>query len=447
MEKPPHPEPIDLSQAFRGRELLITGVTGFLGKIALTMLLDRYPEVGKVYVLVRPRAGGTADDRFFGKVVTSPPFRPLRERYGDKLDAFLREKCVPLAGDVTDPLLGLSEAELAKLNGKLACVINSAGLVTFNPSLEFAVSVNTEGARNAAELCKKTGATLVHISTCFVAGTRRGPVFEDEPVVGSYPKAHDEAAAARVPFSVETELKDVDALVARTRAQADDHALAAQFRAAAVKRLEEEGRDPADEKALRLAAGRERKLWLAGQLVEAGMARAKAWGWPNTYTYTKAMGEQAIAASGCKYALVRPAIVESALRFPFPGWNEGFTTSAPLAFMGLKGQRVFPAGHKLVLDLIPVDLVAAGILGVAGAACAQRLEQRVFQLASGDVNPFYIRRAVELVALYKRRYFRERTDRGEHSAFKTWLDTWLEPYPASAQLYQATSAPLFRAAA
>ena len=440
-------EPIDLTQAFRGREILITGVTGFLGKIALTMLLDRYPEVGKVYVLVRPRAGGTADDRFFGKVVTSPPFRPLLERYGDKLDAFLREKCVPLAGDVTDPLLGLTEEQVTKFTGKLACVINSAGLVTFNPSLEFAVSVNTEGARNAAELCKRTSATLVHVSTCFVAGTRRGPVFEDEPVVGSYPKAHDLGAAARVPFSVETELKDVDALVARTRAQADDHALAAQFRAAAVQRLLEEGRDPADEKALRLAAGRERKLWLAAQLVQAGMDRAKAWGWPNTYTYTKAMGEQAIAASGCTYALVRPAIVESALRFPFPGWNEGFTTSAPLAFMGLKGQRVFPAGEKLVLDLIPVDLVAAGILGVAGAACAQRLEQRVFQLASGDVNPFYVRRAVELVALYKRRYFRERTDRGEHSAFKTWLDTWLEPYPASAQLYQATSAPLFRAAA
>src|SRR5207302_1155100 len=254
------------------------------------------------------------------------PFKPLRARYGDGLDAFLREKCAPLAGDVTDPMLGLSDAQIAGLRGKLACLINSAGLVTFNPSPEIALGVNTEGAKNAAE------------------------------------------------------------------------------------------------------------LWQAGKLVEAGMDRARHWGWPNTYTYTKALGEQAIAKSGCRYALVRPAIVESALRFPFPGWNEGFTTSAPLAFMGLKGHRAFPAGHKLVLDLIPVDLVAAGILGVAGAACANRLEQRVFQLASGDVNPFYVRRAVELVALYKRRYFRERTDQGEHSAFKTWLDSWLEPYPASARL-------------
>ena len=435
-------DPIDLSRAFAGQQILIAGVTGFVGKVALTLLLDRYPEIGRIYVLVRPRAGGTAQDRFFGKVASSPPFLPLREKYGSEFEAFLRAKCEPLSGDVTDPLFGLSEAQVRSLGGALACVINSAGLVTFNPSLEIAISVNTEGARNAAELCKKTGATLVHISTCFVAGTRRGPVFEDEPLIGSYPKAHDLEERARSPFSVETELADVDALVGRLRAQADDRALAAQFRAAAVKRLEEEGRDPADEKALRLAAGRERKLWLSAQLVQAGMERARAWGWPNTYTYTKAMGEQAIAASGCKYALVRPAIVESALRFPFPGWNEGFTTSAPLVFMGLKGQRVFPAGHKLVLDLVPVDLVAAGILGVAGAACAGRLEQRVFQLASGDVNPFYVRRSIELVALYKRRHYGDK-----RSALHNWIDTFLEPYPASKELYYASSAPLFRSAA
>ena len=177
------------------------------------------------------------------------------------------------------------------------------------------------------------------------------------------------------------------------------------------------------------------------------MDRARAWGWPNTYTYTKAMGEQAIAASGCQYALVRPAIVESALRFPFPGWNEGFTTSAPLVFMGLNGQRVFPAGHKRVLDLIPVDLVAAGILGVAGTACAGRLHHRVFQLASGDVNPFYVRRSVELVALYKRRKMDERVAEGKRSAFENWIDTFLEPYPASKELYFLSSTPFFRAAA
>src|SRR5581483_3817418 len=206
---------IDLESAFRGREILVTGVTGFLGKVTLTLLLDRYPGIGKVYVLVRPRAGATADDRFFGKVASSPPFRPLRDRHGERFDAFLREKCVALAGDVTDPLLGLSDAQVRELTGKLSCVVNCAGLVTFNPSLELAVNVNAQGARNAAALCRTTGATLIHISTCFVAGTRRGPVFEDEPLTGSYPKAHDLDERTRVPFAVDAEVKDVAALVAR----------------------------------------------------------------------------------------------------------------------------------------------------------------------------------------------------------------------------------------
>src|SRR5216684_6184530 len=210
MEALRQPADLDLQKAFRGKEILITGVTGFLGKVALTMLLDRYPDVARVYLLVRQRAGSTASDRFFAKVANTPPFRPLRERLGDRFEKFLEEKCVALSGDVTEPLLGLSEEQVKQLTGRLACLINCAGLVTFNPSLEIAVSVNTEGARNAAELCKQTGATLVHISTCFVAGTRRGPVFEDEPLVGHYPKDLEGA-----PFSVESELKDVDAVVAR----------------------------------------------------------------------------------------------------------------------------------------------------------------------------------------------------------------------------------------
>src|SRR5207245_2334437 len=166
-------EAVDMA---RGRQGLLTGVTGFLGKVALVMLLDRYPEIGRVHVLIRPRAGGSAEDRFFGKVTSAPPFRPLQDKHGADLERFLREKCSPIAGDVAEPLLGLSEEQVRGLTGKLACVVNCAGLVAFNPSLELAISVNTQGARHAAELSKRTGATLVHISTCFVAGTRRGPV-------------------------------------------------------------------------------------------------------------------------------------------------------------------------------------------------------------------------------------------------------------------------------
>jgi len=56
----------------------------------------------------------------------------VRDKYGEEgLQQFLREKCAPVAGDVTDQLFGLTEEQIASFTGRLACVINCAGLVTF----------------------------------------------------------------------------------------------------------------------------------------------------------------------------------------------------------------------------------------------------------------------------------------------------------------------------
>ena len=439
--------PLDVAAAFRGRSLLVTGATGFVGKVMLSMLLHRYPEVGRVFVLVRPGTGGTAEARFFGKVAQGRPFDPLREQHGAGFAAFMREKCVPVAGDVTDPMFGLSAADQAQLGG-LSAVVNCAGLVDFNPSLELALDVNVAGATHGAELARATGAALVHVSTCFVAGNRSGVVFEDERIEGYFPRRADvegrpslEDRATRDPrdFDLERELRDCQRAITRVREEADDAAVLAELRSRAQERLRAEGRSRGDDKAERLALGRERRLWISQRLVALGMERAAAWGWPNTYTYTKSLGEQAIVRCGARHVLVRPSIVETALRYPFPGWNEGFTTSAPLAFLGLKGHRVYPMGERAILDIVPVDLIAAGTLAITAEAIAGEPE-RVYHLASGDANPFYCRRTVELVGLHRRRFFLERAG---GSRFANQLRARVEPYPVSRAHYQALSAPAF----
>src|SRR4029077_13721910 len=207
--------------------------------------------------------------------------------------------------------------------------------------LEVGLNVNTYGVRHAVNLCLELDIPLVHMSTAFVAGNKSGVIWEDEEIVGYFPKKGELDGRD---FTLEQELKDCEKIVARLRESADDKALTSTFRQKAEERLVHEGRDASDDKAMRLAVGRERKLWLSTRLIEAGMERAKHWGWPNTYTYTKSLGEQVIAATpNLRYALVRPSIVESALRYPFPGWNEGFNTSAPLSFAVMKGQRAIPA--------------------------------------------------------------------------------------------------------
>ncbi|HYO70359.1 MAG TPA: SDR family oxidoreductase, partial [Archangium sp.] len=402
-------------------------------------LLSRYgQELDKVYVVVRKGSAPSAERRFFDKVATSEPFQPLRDAYGEEgALEFFRRKCEILDGDITDPLMGLTQEQADALTGKVHAILNCAGLVSFNPSLEVGLNVNTHGVKYTVELALQWNVPLIHMSTAFVAGNRSGLVFEDEEVVGYFPRREDMDGRD---FSLEQELADAEKIVARLREQADDKALASIFRKKALDRLEQEGRDATDEKTLRLAMGRERKLWLTGELVRAGMERARHWGWPNTYTYTKSLGEQVMASTpGLRYAIVRPSIVESAQHFPFPGWNEGFTTSAPLAFAGIKGHRNIPAGDKAILDIIPVDHVAGATIGIT-AHCMQVEERRVYNLASGDVNPFYASRSIELVGLYRRRYYRNK-DTG--NALMNEVRSRIEPVPVSRAVFENFSAPMF----
>ncbi len=443
---------LNVADTLRGKRILFIGATGFVGKVALSMLLRRYPDLGKLYVLVRPGAGSSSEDRFFQKIVASPTFDPIRESWGAGTDAFLREKVQPLPGDVSRPLCNFTEGDLQKL-GKLDVIINCAGLVSFNPSLETALRINVLGPRHAVEVAKKCGAALIHISTCFVAGNRDGEVWEDEPLVGYFPRK-DRGDGEQTDilrdddFSPESEIADCQRIIDQIKSRADDRAHVSHFRDLGAARLKAEGRDADDERTLKVAVQRERKVFIAEALTSLGMERAQHWGWPNTYTYSKSLGDQVCAAAqkdGVRVCIVRPAIVESSLRYPFPGWNEGFTTSAPLAFLAIKGHRTYPAGDGSTLDIIPVDMVASGLI-MATAATVAGENELVYQLGSSDLNPLYMRRAVELLGLYRRRYFTKRREVGEGSSLLNRALARLEPVAVSRARFNGTSAPLWKAA-
>src|SRR5690606_9337002 len=138
-------------------------------------------------------------------------------------------------------------------------------------------------------------------------------------------------------------------------------------------------------------------------------------------------------------AIVRPSIVESAERYPFPGWNEGFTTSAPLAFEGLRNPAGIPAGKDIILDLIPVDHVSSAIVAVTARILKER-DRRVCHLASGDLNPFHATRTVELVGLYRRRHFRRKE--GGNALVRN-VKSRLEPRALEKRAFELFSTPMF----
>src|ERR1044072_1911467 len=90
------------TEIFNDRKLFIIGATGFVGKVTLSMLLDRFPNIGKGYVTGRARSQEESETRFWNNVITSPPFNPVREKYGAAFDDFIREKVVIVGGDVAE---------------------------------------------------------------------------------------------------------------------------------------------------------------------------------------------------------------------------------------------------------------------------------------------------------------------------------------------------------
>ena len=280
--------------------------------------------------------------------------------------------------------------------------------------------------------------TLVHVSTCFVAGKRSGAIWENEPVVGYFPRKNELIGTT---FDVNKEIEDCARLSEQARQEADDAVQMAKFREQARERFIEEGRDPDDESELKSAIFRERKMWIRERTTELGAERAEYWGWTNIYTYSKSLAEQIIAQQDdVVKVILRPSVVESANQYPFAGWNEGFTTTAPLILIALRGQPIFPVNEKLVLDIIPVDMVAGAILGAAMNALVDDNPPLVFQACSGDVNPNDMKRMVGLVGLYKRDYFKEKETGNK---LINNVAAVIEAAPVTQRTYELASAPMF----
>jgi long-chain acyl-CoA synthetase len=430
------------TEIFNGRRLFLIGGTGFVGKVTLSMLLHRFPNIGRVYVTVRARSQEESETRFWNNVISAEPFDPVRERYGAAFEDYIRDKVAIVGGDVAETNLGFTEEEAERIAKDIDVVINSAGNVTFNPTLESALRTNVVGTQNVIAFAKRMKRpALVHISTCFVAGNRSGPVWEDDQVVGYFPRKNE---LKGVEFSVQKEIADCAKMSERAREEAKDAMRLAQFRELARKRLNEEMRDDDDPDALGLAVARERKVWTRNRLTELGVERADFWGWPNIYTYTKSLGEQLVAAeTDIVRSIVRPSIVESAKDYPFPGWNEGFTTTAPIIFMTLKGQRQLPGNSKLILDITPVDQVASVMLAVAAQACVEE-PKLVYQAATGDSNPNDMERIIGLVGLFTRQ---QELEKKEGLRIFREISARIEPFCVTPERFEATSVPMMNNAA
>lgn len=363
-----------IAEQLAGKRIAITGSTGFVGTALVERLLRSAPGC-ELVLLIRGAKRG-APERARREIFKNDCFDRLRAEFAgadETFDEMIARRVHAVNGDVSADGLGLDEAGRALL---VSCdtVIHSAAAVAFDSPLDKAVEINLLGPSRIAQTLTELNVTphLVAVSTCYVAGNRRGNAPEELVSEGPFDLGLDwrkEVASAR-------------RLRSDNEAASRDPERLRSFQAAARKELGAAGAPALASKTEHL-----RERWVTDQLVEAGRARAASVGWPDAYAFTKALGEQALMETkgNVPVNIVRPSIIESALAEPRPGWIRGFRMAEPVILSYARGLLTqFPGVPEGTVDVIPVDIVVAAIIAVAATGPSA---PRITQVASGGINP------------------------------------------------------------
>lgn len=363
---------LSLKESFKGKNILITGATGFVGKVLLSMILHRITTVEKIYVLVRDNGLNNSKDRFNQSIMSSPAFATLRDQT-DNLSELIETKISVIKGDIAQQNLGINPEISKKLLEEIDLVIHLAGLVEFSPDLQAALDINVLGTLHVAEFvatCKK--AVLAHISTCYVAGNQSGQIPEHilkEAPNGEY-------------IDPELELQTLQNNIQN------------------------------------LTNSNNSISQLQLELIKLGETHAKKWGWTNTYTFTKALAELLLTKRypQLRYSIIRPSIIESSLNYPFEGWNEGYNTCGPFCYLAGGWYPYVISKNEHIIDVVPVDTVCIAILMI-GAALLENVHSPLYQIATSHNNPL----TMKVLAKYTRHWHRQHFKITE----KRWTDKYL----------------------
>ncbi|HEX2728618.1 MAG TPA: HAD-IB family hydrolase, partial [Rubrobacteraceae bacterium] len=294
-----------------------------------------------------------------------------------------------LEGDVHAPSLGLGDVDLAELSREVDIVIHSAASVVFDAPLDAAVDSNVHGTLGLLGLAREweKRPLFMHISTAYVAGNSTVDAPELPP--GS-------TSPNGTLLDARAEVSSLEAVVREVEEASRERGLSRRFETEARRELGMVGEE--DEVAGRV--DQLRRAWMRERLVERGTERAQELGWNDVYTFTKSLAERMVLLERGETPtiILRPAIIESSHREPYPGWIQGTRMADPIIMAFAKGiLREFPGDPNSYVDIVPVDHVVNAIL----AAGVRRPEEpEVFQVASGERNPLRYRGLYDIVRGY-----------------------------------------------
>eukprot|EP00211_Chloroparvula_japonica_P000283 CAMPEP_0119132420 /NCGR_PEP_ID=MMETSP1310-20130426/11825_1 /TAXON_ID=464262 /ORGANISM="Genus nov. species nov., Strain RCC2339" /LENGTH=1239 /DNA_ID=CAMNT_0007123053 /DNA_START=32 /DNA_END=3751 /DNA_ORIENTATION=+ len=331
-------EYMDVKAFYEGQTLLVTGATGFIGKVLVEKIMRSLPMVKKVVVMIRSKKGVAPSARLKKEVIGSPVFLRLREEIGE--EAFQQrcaEKLFAVAGDITVDNFGLSAEDEKFIVENVSVIHHCAASIDFKEVLPVAINQNVLGGLRMLELAKKCKNLLVlnHVSTAYTGCHMEGVVKEElhEPKI-------------------------------------DPEKLLSELRRKDAKYLEEK----------------------SPQIIS---------GYPNTYTFTKNMCENILVQrrGTVPLCIYRPTIVGCSMAEPTPGWVDVISAASALYLALLLGLFRYMCGGHGIGDQVPVDIVVNSML-VLPMDVARKDTYRIFHMGTSHRNPIRWREMEEYVPNY-----------------------------------------------
>ncbi|XP_026397225.1 probable fatty acyl-CoA reductase 5 isoform X2 [Papaver somniferum] len=314
-------------QSLENKIILVTGATGYLAKLFVEKLLRVQPNVKHLFLLLRAADASSPTQRLNNDVTGKELFRVLREKRGLGFDYFISEKVTPIFGDVSLENLGIEDSDLEKkMHKEIHLVANFAATTNFHERYDVALAVNTMGAKHVLDFAEKCEnlEMILHVSTAFVCNAEMPEVILEKPLSQILKES------SKFLYVIEEEKKLMQ------------HRLDG-LKAEQVSKKQE-----------------------TAAMKELGLERAKFYGWPNTYAFTKALGEMIIGPhlkTNFPVVIVRPTGVTGTYREPFPGWIEGFKALDPMVVGVGRGKLpCFLGDYESLFDIIPGDMVVNAII-------------------------------------------------------------------------------------
>ncbi|XP_044260302.1 putative fatty acyl-CoA reductase CG5065 isoform X2 [Tribolium madens] len=156
--------PDRVAQIFLDRTLLITGGTGFVGKVFLEKLLRSCPGIKKIYLFIRTKKDKEPNERI-KEMFNGPLFQLLKKQRGEEI----LKKVEAISANMEAPDLALSNFDRKKITEEVEMIYHCAATIRFDESLRKAVFLNTRGTKLMLELAKECKNLIVfaHLSTAY----------------------------------------------------------------------------------------------------------------------------------------------------------------------------------------------------------------------------------------------------------------------------------------